>query len=160
MTQDTAVLKQRAQKILDELTGEKNGTGLTFPAKGMVSALVDQVTGNDKDLLNDAYIVRFIFDTAQTIIMKSWEKTGDIINLLPPYGFRNDEAIPQWAYWFSSHKRRTLSVNRFLREVQGTDINKSVFDMMYETVRYEQKNVAAEVIRFLSDDDRWRHNVE
>jgi len=156
MTQDKTLLKKRAQQILDEITGEKRDQGFSYPSGGKVSSLVDHVTGGDRDLLKGNYIVRFIFDTAMTITTKSWEKTNDIINLLPPHGFRKDEEILQWTYWFCSHKKRTLSVNRFLNEIQGTDIKQSVFDMMYETVRYEQKTIAAGVIRFLSDDDNWR----
>jgi hypothetical protein len=155
MTENKDVLKQRAQMILDEITREKTDHGFSYPAGGMVSSLTEHVTDNDRDLLKGNYIIRYIFDTAMTITTKSWEKTSDIMNLLPPYGFRKEEEIPQWAYWFTSHKKRTLSVNRFLHEIQGTDIKQSVFDMMFETVRYEQTTIALRMIQYLSDEDNW-----
>jgi len=156
MTADRDILKQRAEIILEEIDIEKTDQCFSYPAGGKVSALVDHVTDNDRDLLKGDYIIRYIFETAMTITTKSWEKTSDIINLLPPHGFRKDEEIPQWAYWFCSHKKRTLSINRFLHEIQGTDIKQSVFDMMFETVRYEQTTIAARMIQYLSDENNWK----
>lgn len=155
MTQHTMLLKQRAQEIVNEITTDAGCSDLTFPAGGIVSALVEYVTKGDKELLKGNYIIRFIYDAAMTIITKSWEKSDEIYSLLPPHGFRRDEEIPQWAYWFSSHRKRTLMVNRFLNKNQSIDIKQSVFDMMYETVRYEQISVAEDVIRFLCDDGTW-----
>ncbi|MCE5276308.1 MAG: hypothetical protein LLG43_14370, partial [Deltaproteobacteria bacterium] len=54
--------------------------------------------------------------------------------------------------WFSSNTRRTLLVNRFLLTVKGTDMQTSVYDMMYETFRYEQMMVASRVMDFLRQD--------
>ena len=159
MTDNKDILKQRAGMILDEITGEKADQGFSYPAGGVVSSLAGHVTQNDRDLLKGTYVIRFIFDTAMTITTKSWEKTTDIMNLLPPHGFRKEEEILQWSYWFCSHRNRTLSVNRFLHDIQGTDIKQSVFDMMYETVRYEQTTIAAKVIQFLRDDDNWGQHV-
>jgi len=155
MSDNCDIFKQRAGIILDEITRETTDRGLSYPAGGMVSSLVKHVTENNPDLLKDNYVLRFIFDTAMTITTKSWKKTSDIMNILPPHGFRKEEETLQWTYWFTSNKKRTLLVNRFLHEIQGTDIKQSVFDMMFETVRYEQKAIAARMIEFLSNEDNW-----
>ncbi len=155
MTQDKAVIVERAHKIIAEITRAMEEHLDFHDAGRLVSSIVDHVVQEDRDLIQDRYIRRFIFDAAQTLATKPWEKESDILDRLPPYGFRRDDELLQWAHWFASHRKRALSINRFLLEVQGTQIKQSVHDLMYETFRYEQKSVASKVIGFLKDDTHW-----
>lgn len=151
----TAVIK-RAEKIVAEITRLMDEQVDLHKPGTLVSSLIDHVAQGDRELCGDRYVRRFIFDAAQTIATKPWEKESDIFDRLPPYGFRKDEETLQWAYWFGSHRKRTLSINRFLLEVQGTQIKQSVHDLMYETFRYEQKSVASKVLCYLKDDTNWK----
>ncbi|HQQ15026.1 MAG TPA: hypothetical protein PK764_05790 [Deltaproteobacteria bacterium] len=156
MTEEKTVLTERAETIVREITALMEERRDFSDAGALVSRLFDYVAEGDRDLCRDIYIQRFVFDAAQTIATKPWEKESDIYEKLPPYGFRGDEETLRWAHWFGSHRKRTLSVNRFLIEVQATQIRQSVHDMMFETFRYEQKSVAAKVIGYLKDDANWR----
>lgn len=151
----TAVIK-RAEKIVAEITRLMDEQVDLHKPGTLVSSLIDHVAQGDRELCGDRYVRRFIFDAAQTIATKPWEKESDIFDRLPPYGFRKDEETLQWAHWFGSHRKRTLSINRFLLEVQGTQIKQSVHDLMYETFRYEQKSVASKVLCYLKDDTNWK----
>ncbi|MFY9399236.1 MAG: hypothetical protein WAR22_12830 [Desulfomonilia bacterium] len=145
------ITRQRAQRIVDEITrAVESGTGIS-DAGPEVSALLDRVTGGDPAQRKDRYVQRFIYDAARIIAEKPWSTRGEVLEKLPPYGFRREEEVLQWAHWFGSRRERMLLVNRFLLEVQGTDIRKSVHDMMFETFRYEQQAIAAKVLDYLEE---------
>jgi hypothetical protein len=144
-------IRTRAQRIVDEITRAVE-SGSEVPHAGpAVSGLLGRVAGDDEALRKDRYVQRFIFDTARIIAEKPWSTRGDVIEKLPPYGFRREEEVLQWAHWFGSRRERRLLVNRFLLEVQGTDIRKSVHDLMFETFRYEQQAVAVKVLDHLEE---------
>lgn len=154
MTDDTVLLKTNAQKILDERTDTGNDPGISDLPGTLGSRLLDHAAEGHADLRTDRWVRGFAFITLKTITQKPWEKESEIYEKLPPYGFRRPEETAMWAQWFSSNTRRTLLVNRFLLTVKGTDMQTSVYDMMYETFRYEQMMVASRVIDFLRQDLR------
>ncbi len=172
MTEERCVVRERAQKIVSEfaeLMEERHGpsrTGTSIPGTGRerdgearrydaVNRVVEFAVDGDRELIGDRYVMRFVFDAALAVAEKSWETPDDIYERLPLYGFRKNEEVLQWAHWFGSHRKRTLSVNAFLRAIQDVSTRKSVNDLMFETFRAEQKSIASRVISFLKDDEHW-----
>ena len=144
-------IRERAQRIVDEITRAVE-SGSKIPQAGpAVSGLLSRVAGDDAALRKDRYVLRFIYDATRVIATKQWNTHSDVLEKLPPYGFRREEEVLQWAHWFGSRRERRLLVNRFLLEVQGTDIRKSVHDLMFETFRYEQQAVASKVLDHLEE---------
>ncbi|MGI6396996.1 MAG: hypothetical protein ACOX3E_07285 [Desulfomonilia bacterium] len=156
MTEDSLLIKDRAQRIVAEITMLIESQANVYDAGGPVSRLIEYVVDGDSSLYRDDYVLRFIFDAAQTVAAKPWKSERDVYDRLPPYGFRKEEEILRWAHWFGSHRKRPPFINRFLKEVQATDIRKSVHDLMFDTFRYEQVSVASKVLSYIKDDANWK----
>ncbi len=103
----------------------------------------------------DRWVQRFITDTLVTIADKPWDTIQEILEALPPYGFRAPEQTEEWAHWFASLRERTLSVTHFINAYKKIGTMHSVFDLMYDTFRAEQIAVARVVLAFLMDDRAW-----
>ncbi len=173
MTEEKYMVRERARKIVSEFTRlmeERHGPSLTgadipgprrerdgsAPHYDAVNRVIEFAVDGDRELIGDRYVTRFVFDAALAVAEKPWETPDDIYEKLPLYGFRRNEEVLRWAHWFGSHRKRTLSVNVFLRDVQEISTRKSVNDLMFETFRAEQKSIASRVICFLKDDAHWR----
>jgi hypothetical protein len=146
MTEEKTVLTERAETIVREITALMEERRDFSDAGALVSRLFDYVAEGDRDLCRDIYIQRFVFDAAQTIATKPWEKESDIYEKLPPYGFRGDEETLRWAQ-FGSHRKRTLSVNRFLIECRATQIRQSVHE-------YDVRDISARAEISCGEGDR------
>jgi hypothetical protein len=173
MTEERCIVRERAQKIVSEFTRlieEGNGSCLNGaddagPGKEQdgtdrhrlaVNRVIEYAVEGDRELVGDCYVMRFVFDAALAVAEKPWETPCDVYDRLPLYGFRKNEEVLQWAHWFGSHRKRTLSVNVFLRDIQNVSTRKSVNDLMFETFRAEQRSIASRVISFLKDDAHWK----
>ena len=84
-------IRERAQRIVDEITRAVE-SGSKIPQAGpAVSGLLSRVAGDDAALRKDRYVLRFIYDATRVIATKQWNTHSDVLEKLPPYGFRREE---------------------------------------------------------------------